>query len=70
MDDFPWEQESKSLTREATDESIIIVINDRKPFKKGRVIDVAHGAAQKLDLEKDGEAVVSLEVLDKEPTSK
>ena len=70
MDDFPWEQESKSLTREATDESIIIVINDRKPFKEGRVIDLAHGAAQKLDLDEDGKAVVSLEVLDEEPTSK
>ena len=58
------------VTREATDESIIFVINDRKPFKEGTVIDLAHGAAQKLDLDEDGEAVVSLEVLDEEPTSK
>ena len=52
------------VTREATDESIIIVINDRKPFKEGTVIDLAHGAADKLDIDDDGHAVVSLEVLD------
>ena len=58
------------VTRDDTDESINIVTNDRKPFNEGRVIDLAHRAAQKLDLDEDGEAVVSLEVLDEEPTSK
>ena len=52
------------VTREDTNESVIVVINDRKPFKEGTVIDLAHGAAQKLDLDDDGEAVVNLEVLD------
>ena len=57
------------VTREDTDESVIVVINDRKPFKEGTVIDLAHGAAQELDLDDDGEAVVSLEVLDQEPAT-
>ena len=43
------------MTREDTDESVIVVINDRYPFKKGSVIDLAYGAA---------DAVVSLKVLD------
>ena len=57
------------VTREDTDESIIVVINDRKPFKEGTVIDLAHGAAQVSDLDDDGEAVVSLEVLDQQTTT-
>ena len=52
------------VTREDTNESVIVVINDRKPFKEGTVIDLAHGAAEELDIDDDGEAVVSLEVLD------
>ena len=52
------------VTREDTNESVIVVINDRKPFKEGTVIDLAHGAADKLDIDDDGHAVVSLEVLD------
>ena len=34
---------------------MIVVINDRYPFKKGSVIDLAYGA---------GDAVVSLKLLD------
>ena len=52
------------VTREDTNESVIVVINDRKPFKEGTVIDLAHGAADVLELDEDGEALVSLEVLD------
>lgn len=52
------------VTREDTNESVVVVINDRKPFKEGTVIDLAHGAADQLEIDEDGEAVVSLEVLD------
>ena len=52
------------VTREDTDESVVVVINDRKPFKEGTVIDLAHGAADELDIDDDGEAIVSIEVLD------
>ena len=52
------------VTREDTNESVTVVINDRKPFKEGTVIDLAHGAADQLGIDEDGEARVSLEVLD------
>ena len=52
------------VTRQDTDESVIVVINDRKPFKEGTVIDLAHGAANELDIDDDGEAIVSIEVID------
>ena len=52
------------VTREDTNESVIVVINDRKHFKQGTVIDLAHGAADQLGIDEDGEAEVSLEVLD------
>jgi len=52
------------VTREDTKESVIVVINDRKPFKEGTVIDLAHGAADQLGIDEEGEADVSLEVLD------
>ena len=42
------------MKRGDTNESVIVVINDRYPFKKGSVIDLAYGASA---------AVVSLKVL-------
>lgn len=51
-------------TRLDTNESVMVVINDRKPYKKGTVIDLAHGAADALDIDDDGTADVSIEVLD------
>ena len=47
-----------------TDESVTVVINDRKPYKEGTVIDLAHGAADALDIDDDGTANVSIEVMD------
>ena len=52
------------VTREDTNETVIVVINDRKPFKEGTVIDLVHGAADQLGIDEDGEAEVKLEVLD------
>jgi rare lipoprotein A len=43
---------------------VTVEINDRKPFKQGTVIDLAHGAAEALDIDDDGTASVSIEVLD------
>ena len=51
-------------TPEDTYESVIVVINDRKPFKEVTVIDLAYGAAELLEIDEVGEAVVSLKVLD------
>jgi rare lipoprotein A len=43
--------------------STVVRINDRGPFSGGRVIDLAHGAAQQLGLVSSGLAPVRLEVL-------
>jgi rare lipoprotein A len=52
------------VTRLDTDESVTVVINDRKPYKEGTVIDLAHGAADALDIDDDATANVSIEVMD------
>ncbi len=43
--------------------SAVVRINDRGPFHGGRIIDLAHGAAQKLGLTASGVAQVRLEVI-------
>jgi len=45
--------------------SQVVRINDRGPFHGGRVIDLAHGAANVLGLTASGVARVKLEVLDR-----
>jgi rare lipoprotein A len=44
--------------------STVVRINDRGPFTGGRVIDLAHGAAEVLGLTASGIANVRLEVVD------
>jgi rare lipoprotein A len=44
--------------------STVVRINDRGPFSGGRIIDLAHGAAQVLGLTASGVADVRLEVID------
>lgn len=43
--------------------SIVLRINDRGPFVKGRIIDVSLAAAQELDFVESGTVPVRLEVL-------
>ncbi|MFM7087186.1 MAG: septal ring lytic transglycosylase RlpA family protein [Cyanobium sp.] len=43
--------------------STVVRINDRGPFHGGRIIDLAHGAAQQLGVTASGVAQVQLEVL-------
>jgi rare lipoprotein A len=43
--------------------SAVVRINDRGPFHGGRIIDLAHGAAQELGVTSSGVAQVKLEVL-------
>ena len=43
--------------------SVVVRINDRSPFKRGRIIDVSHGAAKALGITGRGLAMVELEVL-------
>ncbi|MGR9088831.1 MAG: septal ring lytic transglycosylase RlpA family protein [Gammaproteobacteria bacterium] len=42
--------------------SIIVLVNDRGPFKKGRLIDLSHGAAKRLGIR--GLARVKVEYID------
>ena len=41
----------------------VVRINDRGPFHGGRIIDLAHGAAQELGVTSSGTAQVKIEVL-------
>ena len=43
--------------------SVIVRINDRGPFKKGRIIDLSLGAAKKIGLIQAGSAKVKLEII-------
>ena len=52
------------VTRLDNNKSITVVINDRKPFKQGTVIDLAHGSATALNVHEDGKATVEIQVID------
>ena len=43
--------------------SVIVRINDRGPFIKGRIIDLSAGAAQKLNMVGNGVANVQIDIL-------
>lgn len=53
------------VTNTANDRSVIIRINDRGPFAKGRVIDMTYAAAKALGMISQGVANVSLRVVGK-----
>lgn len=54
------------VTRVDTGQSIIVRINDRGPFKPGRVIDLSQRAAEDLRITDKGLAAVKLEVVDRD----
>jgi rare lipoprotein A len=43
---------------------VIVRINDRGPFKEGRMMDLSMGAAKEIDLIRTGTARVRMEVLE------
>jgi rare lipoprotein A len=51
------------VTRVDNGDSVVVRINDRGPFKAGRVIDLSEGAAENLGITTAGLAPVKLEVL-------
>jgi rare lipoprotein A len=55
------------VTNLANGKRVVVRINDRGPFKKGRVLDVTPAAARKLGFASAGLARVRLDVLDKLP---
>lgn len=51
------------VTHVASGRSVVVRINDRGPFKKGRVIDLSEAAAQSLDMTGKGLAHVRIDVI-------
>ena len=44
--------------------SVVVRINDRGPYARGRVIDLSRAAATDLDMRRRGKAQVTLEILE------
>ena len=51
------------VTNRANGKSVIVRINDRGPFVKGRLIDVSYAAAQQISMIRSGHARVKLELI-------
>jgi rare lipoprotein A len=51
------------VTNESNGRSVQVRINDRGPYKKGRVLDLSEAAADTLDMKKSGTAPVKIEVV-------
>ncbi len=43
---------------------VVVKINDRGPFIEGRILDLSLGAAKKLDMIREGVALVKIEILE------
>ncbi|MES1946958.1 rplA family protein [Salinisphaera sp. C84B14] len=52
------------VTNENNGRSVIVTINDRGPYTRGRIIDLSRRAAEKIDMIRSGVAPVTLRVLD------
>jgi len=53
------------VTRVDNNKTVVVRINDRGPFVKGRIIDLSRAAARELDLIQEGTAMVKLQILKK-----
>ena len=49
------------VTNKSNGKSVIVRVNDRGPFSKGRIIDVSKAAAQEIAMVRSGTARVTLE---------
>lgn len=54
------------VTRDDTGASVVVRVNDRGPYAKGRILDLSAGAGKKIGLDKDGHAKVTIEVIGSE----
>ena len=52
------------VVNEKNGRSVVVRVNDRGPFARNRIIDLAKGPAQELGLTSTGTAYVSLQRLD------
>lgn len=53
------------VTRLDNNKSVVVKINDRGPFTKGRIIDLSYASAKELDMIRKGIAKVRIEVVEK-----
>ena len=51
------------MTNLRNGQSVMVLINDRGPFIRGRVIDLSAGAARAIGVHSSGIAPVQLEIL-------
>ncbi|HMN52684.1 MAG TPA: septal ring lytic transglycosylase RlpA family protein [Sphingopyxis sp.] len=51
------------VTNVANGDSVVVRINDRGPFSRGRVIDISHAAARRIGMHRSGTARVKLALL-------
>ena len=52
------------VTNLTNGKTVVVRVNDRGPFKEGRILDLSLGAAKVLDLIPQGTASVRIEVLE------
>ena len=52
------------VTNLANNKSLILRINDRGPYIKGRILDCSYGAAKKLDFLSQGTTKVRIEIIE------
>jgi rare lipoprotein A len=55
------------VTDRGSGRSVNVRINDRGPFRRGRIIDLSYAAARKLGFVARGTARVEITVVDREP---
>jgi rare lipoprotein A len=53
-----------AVTNLANGKQVTVRINDRGPWKKGRIIDISYAAAKVIGMHRSGTARVKLELLD------
>lgn len=44
--------------------TVVVKVNDRGPFRKGRILDLSYGAAGKIGMLEDGVVKVKIEIID------
>ncbi len=54
------------VTNLSNKKSVIVLVNDRGPYSKGRIIDISEKAAEMLDMKRQGTAKVKIKYLAKE----
>lgn len=53
-----------AVTHLGNGKEVVVRINDRGPFGRGRIIDISYAAAKQLGMERQGIAKVKLELID------